>query len=309
MNKAKIISTAYRTAHVSLLSIFISITCIHSLPADDDPLMQPIPIAATAKSERYEQSNTYSPTSVSLKYSEAQATEKTTCSGGGLLGAMNCVTTRIENAGAGSGSISVAALQLKLTPVLTAEGNRREVTVTVHVDNPSPSFSGKFKNQQQVEASTNSDSSLLQTRLKQWTSHLMPAQLDDLKSKGITQVRINIPFQNLNLLALEKPPAVLTLQMPAYAVDLTFLIKSGNEYAPAPEQGVQYGDIFVLQALFTQPQSDPSLFVELNWDGASIPYEARLERVNNTGKLYRSHPLRAGFLNGPKVEIAVNPGE
>ncbi|MCH7806660.1 MAG: hypothetical protein IH995_05900 [Proteobacteria bacterium] len=248
------------------------------------------------------------PTGVSLKYEETRPGEKTVCSGGGLLGAMNCVTARIEGAGADGKITSTAALSLTLTPVLRAEGNRREVKVYVRVDVGSPSISTNFENQQQVEADVNSDARLVKERLKRWNASLGAGQLDDLKTKGETQVRISRPFEGLKRLALENPPATLTLRMPPFEMDMKFLVKDGDGYSPAPPSGVGYGEVFVVEVTFTQPQSEPTFYVDLNWEGAFMKYEARLVRADNTGKLYRSDELRARYLNGPGVETAVDPG-
>ena len=257
------------------------------------------------------------PTGVSLKYEETRPGKKTTCSGGGIMGGLNCVTVIFAGAGEDGNITSTATLSVTLNPILRAEGNDREVKVYVRVDMGSPSISTNFENQEQVEADVNSDARLLKERLKRWSASLSPGQLDNLKIKGETQVQISrsnlyaagpVPFEGLKLLTLETSPVTLTLRMPPFEMDMKFLIKDGTSYSPAPASGVGYGEIFVIEVTFTQPQSDPIFYVDLNWEGASLPYEARLDRADNTGKLYRSSELRARYLYGPGVEAAVDPG-
>ena len=87
---------------------------------------------------------------------------------------------------------------------------------------------------------------------------------------------------------------------------INFLIKEGDVYSPAPAGGVAYDDIFVVQLSFTQPQSETTYYVDINWNGASSPYEVRLERTDNVGKFYRSPDLRAQYMDGPGVERVVD---
>ncbi|MCH8172259.1 MAG: hypothetical protein IIA70_03015 [Proteobacteria bacterium] len=249
------------------------------------------------------------PTNVSLKYEKIRPGEKTVCSGVGLLAAMDCVTIRMEGAGQDGNITSTAALSVTLTPVLRAEGTYREVKVYVRVEAGSPSISTNFENQQQVEADVNSDARLVNERLKRWNKSLTYGQLYELKTKGETQVKISNTFWSvLKLLKPENPPVTLTLRMPPFEMDMKFLVKDGDGYSHAPPSGVGYGEVFVVEVTFTQPQSEPTFYVDLNWEGAFMKYEARLVRADNTGKLYRSDELRAKYLNEPGVERAVDPG-
>jgi hypothetical protein len=256
----------------------------------------------------FAEENLSPPTGVALSYEEIRPGEVTTCGGGGILGAINCVTKRIEGAGADGNITSTAALSVTLVPILRAEGNRREVKVYVRADLGSPSISDNFENQAQVEADVKSDARALKERLKRWNFRLRPSHLDDLKTKGETQVTISRPFEGLKRLGLKTSPVTLTVRMPPFEMDMKFLVKDGTSYSPAPASGVGYGEVFVVEVTFTQPQSEPTFYVDLNWEGAFMKYEARLERADNTGKLYRSRELRARYLYGPGVERAVDPG-
>ena len=250
------------------------------------------------------------PTEVSLKYSETRQAEQPQCkSGGGFLGVLDCVAVRIEGAGASGNITSTAALALTLVPILRAEGNRREVKVYVRMDGGRPSISRNFENQQQVEDEVNGDARRVRERLKRWSTQLRAGQLDDLKTKGETQVTIPSSFWSvLKRLELENPPVTMTVRLPPFEVNMKFLVKDGASYSPVPASGVGYGEVFVVEVTFTQPQSEPTFYVDLNWTGTSRPYETRVERADNTGKLYRSPELRAGYLYGPRVEAAVDPG-
>lgn len=257
------------------------------------------------------------PTNVALGYEEVRPGEKQECGGGGILGAINCVTIRIEGAGADGNITSIATLSITLTPVLRAEGNRREVKVYVRVEMGRPSISDNFENQEQIEADVKSDTRLLKERLKRWSTRLGAGQLDDLKTKGETQVQIarsnpdpagRGPFEGLKVLVLENRPVILTVKLPPFKMDMKFLVKDGTSYVPAPASGIGYGEVFVVEVTFTQPQSDPTFYVDLDWEGNSMKYEARVDRADNTGKLYRSPELRARYLHGPGVVLAVDPG-
>lgn len=89
--------------------------------------------------------------------------------------------------------------------------------------------------------------------------------------------------------------------------ELAFLLANEGNLTPVGPDGVGYGEVFVVEVTFTQPQEEPTVYVDLNWDGASQPYEARLERADNTGTLYRSPELRTTYLNGPGVEPVAEP--
>lgn len=245
-------------------------------------------------------------TNVALDYEVVRSGEKQECGGGGILAAINCVTIRMEGAGADGNITSTAGLSITLTPVLRAEGNRREVKVYVRADVGSPSISDNFENQAAVEADVNSDARALKERLKRWNFRLRPSHLDDLETKGETQITVTRPFEGLKRLELVTSPVTLTLRLPPLKMDMKFLVKNGTEFSPAST--VAYGDVFVVEVTFTQPQPDPTFYVDLDWEGASMKYEARVERADNTGMLYRSPELRARYLHGPGVELAVDPG-
>lgn len=200
------------------------------------------------------------PTGVSLTYSETRPTEKTTCSGGGLLGAMNCVTERIEGAGEGGEISATAALSLELIPVLRAEDNSTNMKVHVRVDAGSPSITGEFQDQKQVESDVDADARLVKERLKRWSKTLLPGQLDELRTKGETQIAISRPFEGLKRLGLENPPATLTVVMlPKPKLISLEALDAGRNPLREIEERVP----FVLKATYDADHPDDRISVDI----------------------------------------------
>lgn len=249
--------------------------------------------------------NLSGPTAVTLSYSETKTVEKTECTGGGLLGAMNCVTTRIEEAGTTGETRAGATLNLSIKPTFHAAGNSRNVEVRLEVTGGEPAFSGELD--AGAKPDVNSDARQVKEKLKAWVKQLTPGELDTLKMKNTLDLQVDSPFAGLKKLALSNPPAVVTLKVPVYKVEMKFLKKGAGGFTPVSE--VTYGEVFVVEVTYSQPHADPDVFVDLNWDRASLPYEARLSRANTTGMVYHSDELRAGFYLKPKIEIAIDPGE
>lgn len=85
------------------------------------------------------------------------------------------------------------------------------------------------------------------------------------------------------------------------------MVKKGSKFVPAPAEGIEYGDIFVVEVKFTETPAESTFLVELNWEDASVPFEVALERADNTDTLYRSRQMRVAFDIKPKVELADDP--
>lgn len=243
------------------------------------------------------------PVDVVLTYTEtapaeaAAPVEKTTCSGGGLLGAMNCVTQRIEEAGSGagggsvevSGPTSTAMLPLTLIAVLRKPEGTGPFEVRVKVRGGSPIFDGDFDDQ--TKTVIRSDGRLVKEKLKRWHVTLTAEQMATLRRDSSLTVEVVHPFRGLKKLALNGPAQVQVQYTKEENFKLSFFVESALGFIAADGLRVKEGDFFVVEVAFDEIPERTPVIVEIESDGKNGRLSVVLNRVGSSGTVYRSNPL------------------
>ena len=181
------------------------------------------------------------PVDVVLTYTEtapaeaAPPVEKTIGAGGGLLGAMDCVTQRIAEAGLEggdsgvevSGPTSTANLPLTLTAVLRRPEGTESSEVRVRVRGGSPVFDGDFDDQTRNQI--RSDGRLVKEKLKRWYVTLTPEQVAALRRDGSLVIEVVRPFQGAEKACIERPSTGVGA------------LHKGREFQPGLSRGERFG--------------------------------------------------------------------
>ncbi|MEE8515604.1 MAG: hypothetical protein V3T02_03090, partial [Alphaproteobacteria bacterium] len=148
------------------------------------------------------------------KSSDATAGDKTSddCEGGSLVAGVQCVATRIDQAGGGGGggggeteeeSSNKATLNVAITPELTSVDDGRGYKVTLDVGARDMNVPSDLKIQSRVQAL--SDIALVMLRLRRWTRTLNAKETKELKEQGYITRPLVTPFQGLKKMRLVEP--------------------------------------------------------------------------------------------------------
>lgn len=246
-----------------------------------------LPIPAAAEEPK--------PAVATLTYSEkvTEKGEKTkvVCEGGGLVGAINCVTIRMENEGKTTGGREImaqASLVLTLTPRLEVLPDDTHI-VTIEADNAGPAIIGEMK--EESTRLVRQDASLVKERLRAWRLSLNAESIAKIRGGEAVTVPVTRPFEGLAKLVL-MGPVELTVP-PGQATDPKIVkIYFSTPDAPyEPTEELAVGRSFRVIVVFDRDPGRASepVTVTNRRSGASIRAVARRTR---DAKVFRTPPLR-----------------
>lgn len=152
-------------------------------------------------------------TPVALSYKEPVVKEVKKCTGGGLFGAMECVTKRMEGvAEAIEGADAPGArLALKLTAELEVLPPLERYTVRIRGGAALPEYHGELKPESKVLVQA--DAASIAQRFAALAIVLDAAQVETLKRDGKLSLDITSQFDGLQKLALEASPVLLNVEL------------------------------------------------------------------------------------------------
>lgn len=152
-------------------------------------------------------------TPVKLSFQEPGTKEVKKCSGGGLLGAMNCVATRIEGIGEGFVGGAKASLSLNLTAELEVSPASGAYVVRIKGGSGSPAYEGDPK--PETRSGVNADAAALASNLAGLLITLDAGQIEALNRDSTLALDITAHFSGLQKLALEGSQVLVTVEMTA----------------------------------------------------------------------------------------------
>jgi hypothetical protein len=82
---------------------------------------------------------------------------------------------------------------------------------------------------------------------------------------------------------------------------LAFLRIVGSGLVSVGPKGIQYGDLFRVEAQFDAAHDESTVNIDLEWDGGASLLPTRLFRKKGTGCIYLSRPLRMVYDGAPKL--------
>lgn len=152
-------------------------------------------------------------TPVALSYKEPVVKEVKKCTGGGLFGAMECVTKRMEGvAEAIEGADAPGArLALKLTAELEVLPPLERYTVRIRGGAALPEYHGELKPESKVLVQA--DAASIAQRFAALVITLDATQVETLKRDGKLSLDITSQFDGLQKLALEASPVLLNVEL------------------------------------------------------------------------------------------------
>jgi len=235
------------------------------------------------------QQQSFEPVSAVLKYAETELVETapaqtTSCGGGGLLGAMDCVAERIENAGTESGGGSgpqfteiekgSVSSTYQLTPVLLPVPNSDLFQVRFRVAGGNLTTAGEIG--PEVRADAENDNRLIRERLRRFRVDLYDDQVEKLRAGDTLDVPVEAPFFQLQRLEIQHP-VVASVYLPSSDIvrSVDFMGRDGG----AGSLGLTQSDIalsvidtftpFRLYVTYDEAPQSPPLSISAQWSGGS----------------------------------------
>lgn len=154
-------------------------------------------------------------TPVALSYKEPVVKEIKECKGGGLFGALECVTTKMEGVAEQIEGADApgARLALTLTAELEVLPPLERYTIRVKGGSGVPEITGDLTPESRT--AVQADAASLGQRLDRLAIVLETAQVEALNRDGKLSLDITSHFAGLQKLALEVSPVLLTVEMAA----------------------------------------------------------------------------------------------